>query len=112
MTHEASTFAGIAAALAADRVDARYGEASIQVRSAWRDDYGPERRTPDVGSARLADGGGWNIDGGRGPIREGRLVDRDRRSRPSLWRKVTAGLCPGTMVFVVCVGIVTFIAVV
>lgn len=81
-------------------------------RQGFQRDYGQGRRTPDLGATRLSGGGSWHSDGDRSPVGENRL-DRSR-SVPgqTLWGKVKSSLCPGTMFFVVCLAITTFIVVV
>ena len=103
----------IAAELA---MDAGYREAVASPRmsrpNSWGKDYSPQRRRPSVDAARSHDGLGWGGDGAGGDLRQDR-VDR-ARSFPgqALWRSVKASLCPGTMVFVVCLAIATFIVLV
>lgn len=81
-------------------------------REGFLRDYGQGRQTPNVASTRLSGGGSWNSDGYSSPVRKDRL-DRARGfPGQALWRSVKASLCPGTMVFVVCLAIATFIALV
>ena len=81
-------------------------------RSSWEEDYGQSRSLPWMASTRLSGGGSWNSDGDSSPVRKDR-VDRARGfPGQALWRSVKASLCPGTMVFVVCLAIATFIVLV
>lgn len=75
-------------------------------------DYGQGRRTPNLGATRLSGGGSWHSDGDGGPDRKDGVDYGDRRPRQTLWRQMMMALCPGTRVFVVCLAVATFIAVV
>lgn len=105
--------AGVAAALAMDveRRATHYLPPGTGP-GAWQQDYGPQRRASAMGTAGLSGGGSWHSDGDSGPDRKDGVDDRDRRSRQTLWRQMMMALCPGTRVFVVCLAVATFIAVV
>lgn len=81
-------------------------------RESFQRDYGPQRRKPNLEASRFHDSWGWDSDGDRGNLRKSRVDNSYRGSNPTLWGQVRATLCPGTMVFVVCVAITTFIVVV
>lgn len=81
-------------------------------RSSWEEDYGQSRSLPWMGTAGLSGGGSWHSDGDGGPDRKDGVAYGDRRPRQTLWRRMMMALCPGTRVFVVCLAVATFIAVV
>lgn len=112
MSHATGT-AGLAAALAldAERRAADY-QAAAAGPGAWLQDYGPQRRRPDVDAARYSYGRSGNGDGDRRAERENRLVKPRHFSFKALWAEMMSYLCPGTKFFVVCVAITTFIVVV
>jgi len=82
-----------------------------QKRSPWAEDYAATRKVPNLDASRLDDGGGGDSAGAGGSARESWLVSGYRRLGEVVRREVTA-FCPGTKVFMLCVGVVAFIAVV
>lgn len=80
--------------------------------SSWADDYGKTRKVPSVGTTGYDAGDSRNRDGIRNSDGESWTYRRVFNIARGLWREMNAELCPGTKVFVVCVGLVAFIIVV